>query len=310
MAQSNKKINLDNLVFSEFPDKSWGSKAIRYDIHKDNKNIASAIVRPNPRKELGGMTLSDLQVHKDYRGCGLGRILLKHILNKYDNLYLRPQPYKSDGLSEDKLREFYASEGFRPFGNELMKYKKSSYISILKRAEFLSLSKKENIPLSTIKKIPYKTLNRMLNKMRAFLKKDSVVQKMFKEYNLDINEVDYIPMKFDNIDVSAKTEHGIIIFNYKLLSDKDFLKDYSYGVHEMTHFCQQTGRTEPTQSSDDGDYLSNKFEQEGFAAQVEYIANHEGEDTAKEYVDDLLDHHEIKSKPKKDELKAIFLENV
>lgn len=163
--------------------------------------------------------------------------------------------------------------------------------------------------MSQVRKLPYRTLNRLLKKMRDHLKKDEVVQKMFKEYDVDLEEIDYIPMKFGKLDVSAKTDHAIIIFSWKLLCDGDFLKDYSYGVHEITHWLQQTTGTKPTQSADDGDYLHNRFEQEGFANQVEYIAKNEGESDAEEYVDELLEHHDKDGK-EKDELKAVLLEKV
>jgi hypothetical protein len=169
------------------------------------------------------------------------------------------------------------------------------------------MSKSEKIPLSVVKKLPYQSLNRMLKKMREYLKKDGVVQEMFNEYGVDIEEIDFIPMRFGKLEVSAKTNHGVIIFNYKLLTDGDFFKDFSYGVHEMTHWLQQTTGNKPTKSSDDGEYLDNKYEIEGFTNQVEYIANQFGEDEAENYVDDLLEHHEIDGKKyndKKEELMA------
>lgn len=170
--------------------------------------------------------------------------------------------------------------------------------------------KHEKIPLSKVKKLPYQSLNRMIKKMREYLKKNEVVQKMFKEYGVDIEEIDYIPMMFGNLDVSAKTDHGVIIYNYRLLTDGDFFKDFSYGVHEMTHWLQQTTGTKATKSSDDGSYLQNPYEQEGFTNQVQYIADQFGKGEAKEYVNDLLEHHEVSDKKEKDELKAIFLNKV
>lgn len=171
-------------------------------------------------------------------------------------------------------------------------------------------SKQEKIPLSQVRRLPYKTLNRMIKKMREHLKKDEVVQKMFKEYEVDLDELDLIPMRFGNLDVSAKTDHGVIIYNYKLLCDGDFLDDYSYGVHEMTHWLQQTTGSKPTQSADDGSYLDNPFEQEGFQNQVEYIANHKGENEAEEYVDDLLEHHEVDSKKEFEDKKETLMAKV
>lgn len=171
-------------------------------------------------------------------------------------------------------------------------------------------SKTEKLPLSAVKKLPYKSLNRMIKKMREYLKHDGVVQEMFKEYGVDIEEIDLIPMRFGTLDVSAKTDHGVIIYSYKLLTDGDFFKDFSYGVHEMTHWLQQTTGDKPTQSADDGEYLDNPYEREGFANQVEYIANQFGPDEAESYVDDLLDHHEIEDKDKREELETVLLKEV
>ena len=170
--------------------------------------------------------------------------------------------------------------------------------------------KNEKIPLSEVRKLPYKSLNRMIKKLREFLKQDEVTQKMFKEYGVDIEEIDYIPMMFGNIDVSAKTDHGVIIYNFKLLTDGDFFKDFSYGVHEMTHWLQQTTGDKPTQSADDGSYLDNPYEQEGFQNQVEYIANQFGENEAENYVDDLLEHHDVESKKEFNDKKETLMAKV
>lgn len=156
--------------------------------------------------------------------------------------------------------------------------------------------KEDKYTLAEVRKLPYKTLNRMIKKLKEYLRTDETTLKMFKEYGVDIAELEYIPMMFGNIDVSAKTDHGIIIYNYRLLTDGDFFKDFSYGVHEMTHWLQQTTGSKATTSSDDGSYLDNPYEQEGFQNQVVYIADQFGEEEAENYVDDLLDHHDIESK--------------
>lgn len=168
----------------------------------------------------------------------------------------------------------------------------------------------KKISLKEIKKMEPSFLLRLIKKMKKKLKQDEVMINIFKEYNLDIEELDFIPMKFGTLDVSAKTDHGVIIFNYKLLCDGDFDKDYSYAIHEVTHWAQQTTGTKPTQNSDDGSYLQNPFEQEGFANQVEYIANHDGKEEAENYVEDLLEHHDVEDKKEKDELEAIFLKKI
>jgi len=168
----------------------------------------------------------------------------------------------------------------------------------------------EKWDLEDAKKLPHSFLERLLGKLRQYLKKDELVQEMFEEYGVDIDEIDFIPMKFDELDVSAKTDHGVIIFNYNLLTDGDFFKDFSYGVHEITHYLQQTCGKKPTQSSDDGSYLDNPFEQEGFQNQIEYIAKEFGEDEAHKYVENLLDHHDIDSKKERKDKKEDLMAKV
>ncbi len=168
----------------------------------------------------------------------------------------------------------------------------------------------KQLSIEQIKKLPYHSLQRLLNKLREFLKKDTVVKRMFKEYGVDINEIDHIPMMFDDLEVSAKTDHGVIIFSYKLLTDGDFFKDFSYGTHEINHYLQQTTGNKPTQSSEDGNYLDNPYEEEAFQNQVEYIHNHFGEQEAEKYVDHLLDYHEVGSEKEEKKKKETLMANI
>ncbi len=169
--------------------------------------------------------------------------------------------------------------------------------------------KNQKISLEVIKKLPSQTLLRLISKLKSTLKEDKTVIDIFNKYDIDINEIDIIPMWFADLDVSARTDHGIIYFNYKLLTDGDFFKDYSYGVHEITHFLQQTTGDGPTKNSNDDSYLHNPYEQEGFSNQVEYISNNEGKDTAEKYVDKVLNYHDIDGE-EKEELESILLKKV
>lgn len=158
----------------------------------------------------------------------------------------------------------------------------------------------DKISIEDIKNIPVPKLLDLLQELKNNLKQNPIVQRMYKEYGVDIEEIDYVPMMFGDIDVSAKTDHGIIIFNYKLLQDGDFIKDYSYGVHELSHILQQTANSEPTDSSNAGDYLDNEYEQEGFQNQIEYIHDLYGGQEAERYVEHLLNHHNIEDKEKEE----------
>lgn len=166
------------------------------------------------------------------------------------------------------------------------------------------------ITIEQAKKIPPKTLLKLINRMKKFLKKHPIVIDMFKEYDVPIDELDLIPMRFGELDVSARTDHGIITFSFNLLCDGDFFKDYMYAVHEITHFLQQTTGNKPTQGAEEGDYLENPFEQEGFQKQIEYVDDMYGENEAEEYVEHLLDHHKVKDSDERDDKKEKLMELV
>lgn len=168
----------------------------------------------------------------------------------------------------------------------------------------------EKISLDQIKKLPPEFFLSLINKAKRYLKKNQVFIDLCKEYQVEPSIIDLLPIKFDKLDVSAKTLKGIVILNYKLLEDGDFFKDYSYLIHEITHVFQQTLNKKPTQSSDDGSYLDNKYEQESFQNQVEYIAEEFGGSEAEDYVENLLHHHEVDDKKEKEEKKELFLAKV
>ncbi len=162
-------------------------------------------------------------------------------------------------------------------------------------------SKKSKLSLKEAKNLPILFLNKLINKAKNHLKNDEVWHRICKENGMEPDVIDYIPTKFGVLDVSAKTDHGIVILNYKLLCDEDFEQNYSYLIHEYSHWFQQCFGEKATQSADSGNYLDNPAEEEGFTNQVEYISNHEGEDEAEEYVDDLLEYHDVDDKNDKKE---------
>lgn len=162
--------------------------------------------------------------------------------------------------------------------------------------------------IEQVRKMSPKVLLSIIEKAKKYLKTNEIFKKMCKDFDVDINVIDIIPMKFGDIDVSARTANGIITFNYKLLCDGDFIKDYQYACHECAHYFQQCYGDKPTQGADDGNYLDNDAEQEGFQYQLEYIENQNGSQEAEKYVDHLLKHHEINDPEEKKEKKKILLE--
>lgn len=164
--------------------------------------------------------------------------------------------------------------------------------------------------LEEVKKIPTKTLLSIIDRAKKSLKGNDVFIDMCDEYDVDPDIIDVIPMRFGDIPVSARTERGVITFNYKLLCDGDFVKDRHYMVHEVEHFLQQCYGEEPTQGANDGDYLSNPFEQDGFQRQIEYLDDMYGKDEAESYVDHLLDHHDVNDEDEREEKKDILMDKI
>src|SRR3990172_6135604 len=99
--------------------------------------------------------------------------------------------------------------------------------------------------------IPQKELRQKIEKVRDKIRNHHVVLEMFEDHDVDISEIDLIPMCFADIDVSARTDHGIIYFNINLLDSEDgFDDDDHYAVHEILHFLQQTTGSKPTKGAE------------------------------------------------------------
>lgn len=165
------------------------------------------------------------------------------------------------------------------------------------------------LTIEQLNAIPKKRLLGIVKKLKDKVKDHPVVVELFKKYKVSPELLDYIPIYFADMDVSAKTEHGIIILNIRLLEDGDYEKNDHYIVHESCHVLQQCFGDEPTQGADDGDYLLNPYEQEGFQNQTEYLAETRGEEDAEEYVDQVLDHHDVEGK-EREQKKEILLKDV
>lgn len=142
----------------------------------------------------------------------------------------------------------------------------------------------------------HKELLGVINAVRERVKDSDVYKDMCKEHGVSIDYIDVVPMAFDDINVSARTNKGCIYFNYALLNDGDFDKEDHYMIHEMVHHFQQCFGDGPTEGSTKDDYLDNEYEQEGFQAQTEYLSETRDDETAEEYVDKVLDHHEVPEK--------------
>lgn len=146
----------------------------------------------------------------------------------------------------------------------------------------------------------------ILTKVRNALKEDPTAQKIFKDFGKSLEMLDGIPIDIsDEIDVSAKTINSRIILNKKLL-DEPFEILMRYAVHELVHSLQHLG-IEDNSENDNQDYLDQPDEIEAFQYQAEFDKNNRGEDQVIEYVEELLDYHDI-PEHEKEEKKNQLLE--
>lgn len=160
----------------------------------------------------------------------------------------------------------------------------------------------ENIKQNTFSTVE---MRKIIDAAKVKIKNHPTTIEVFKEYGVDLDEIDLIPVTFKELEVSARSDHGIIYLNKNLLNDPEQIDHYL--EHEITHILQQTTGDKPTQGADDGNYLDNEYEIEGFQNQTEYIADTRGEEAAEAYINQVLDHHGIKDiQERKERMKELF----
>lgn len=158
-----------------------------------------------------------------------------------------------------------------------------------------------------VQNIDHKAGKKVIDKARNKIRDNKIVEGLFDDYEVSIDELDTIPMAFANIPVSARTEHGCIYFNKSLMEQPEELEHYM--VHEITHYLQQSTGSRPIRgtSGDGGEsYLDNEHEIEGFQNQIAYISDRDSKKDAEKYVEQVLDHHEIDGKKRKKKKKELL----
>ena len=168
----------------------------------------------------------------------------------------------------------------------------------------------KSLSIQQVKNLSPKTLLKIIQRAKDYLKTNDVFIEMCKDHNVDVGFVDFVPVKFGDLEVSARTAKGIITLGWKLLADGQFFNNIHYLQHELTHYCQQCYGDAATQGADEGDYLENPAEQEGFQRQIEYIDDQFGEKPAEDYVDNLLDHHNVNDADEREDKKDTLMERV
>lgn len=145
----------------------------------------------------------------------------------------------------------------------------------------------------------------MINKLKEEIKKEDEYIDKCEEYGKDINFIDSVPISFDDeLDVSAKTVNGEVFLNGKLFDDNNWDNKMRYMIHEIIHVMQQDAG-QVNGKTDKNHYLDDKNEQEAFQAQISYMSEHDTPEEIQKYLEQLLDHHNIKGKERKEKIKEL-----
>ncbi len=160
---------------------------------------------------------------------------------------------------------------------------------------------KRHIKLRKLSKRSEKDVERFIREMRETVKSDPAVIEKFEEYGVSLDDIDVVHIEFCELDVSAKTKDKKIYINEKMLDDVHKAKDPThYVVHELMHYLQQkTGKVDKKEQ-EGKDYLDKPTEEEAFGAQVDFKQREESPAEASRYVKQLLDHHDIDGRERKE----------
>ena len=145
----------------------------------------------------------------------------------------------------------------------------------------------------------------LLSKIRSALINDSVAKDICKEYKIGNWLLKSVPIRFEKLEVSARTTDGNIILNKKLKS-KPFEILMRYVIHELTHAAQHAKSNPSAKKDNNTEYLDKKNEIEAFQNQIKYDEKKRGKSKVLEYVDDLLEYHDIEGKKKEQKKKTLL----
>jgi hypothetical protein len=148
----------------------------------------------------------------------------------------------------------------------------------------------------------------ILSKIRNALLNDKVAKKICKEKGVGEWFLDGVPILFDDIKQSAKTVDSRIVLNRKL-KDRPFNILMRYVIHELTHSIQHVQKIRGKSKKRDTDYLDRDTEIEAFKYQVEFDSDKRGKGKDKEYVEDLLDYHDISGEEREDKKDVLLSES-
>lgn len=143
--------------------------------------------------------------------------------------------------------------------------------------------------------------------MKKKVKDDPEVKEKFEEYGVSLDEIDDVHVEFDELDVSAKTKDEKIYINKKLVEEKSQDPTH-YLVHELVHYLQQS-TDNVDHNKHKKEYLDRETELEAFKSQVDYKKREYSPEVAEEYVENLLDYHDIDGKDREEKREELLEED-
>jgi len=144
-----------------------------------------------------------------------------------------------------------------------------------------------------------------LSKIRTSLINDNIAKDICKENDVGPLFLRSVPIRFEKLDVTAKTVNGNIILNPKLMN-KSFEIMMRYIIHELVHAIQHMDDYDKKDNDKKKKYLNREDEIEAFQYQLKYDKENRGDEEAEKYVDHLLDFHKIPEDQKEDKKEEIM----
>jgi hypothetical protein len=143
---------------------------------------------------------------------------------------------------------------------------------------------------------------KVISLLRKKLRNHPIARRLCDKYGEKPDFIDSIPIRFEPLDVSAKTVNGEIILNSKLL-DGEYRDNMRYLIHEFVHCLQQENGM--VDGGKEGDYLDDPNEIEAFKAQIDFMEDCYDEKEIQQYLDQLMDHHDVKGRERKRKIRQL-----
>ena len=144
-----------------------------------------------------------------------------------------------------------------------------------------------------------------LSRVRTALLNDNIAKEICTENDMGAWFLNSVPIRFDDLDVTAKTVNGDITLSPKLIK-KPFEILMRYVIHELVHAIQHVKDHDKNKKNKRKNYLNREDEVEAFQYQAKYDKDQRGLEEVEDYVDGLLDFHDIPDDQREDKKEEIL----